>query len=62
MFIKRLAPLVLAGFMPLAAAAQQNVEVKFSFKQSPNSLAPGTRGSDGYHLPHGPGATLLVPA
>ena len=39
MFIKRLAPLVLAGFMPLAAAAQQNVEVKFSFKQNPNNIS-----------------------
>jgi hypothetical protein len=33
-----------------------------SFKQSPNGLAPGTRGSDGYHLPHGPGTTLSVAA
>ncbi len=39
MFIKRLAPLVLAGLMPLAAAAQQNVEVKFTFKQNPNSIS-----------------------
>ena len=39
MFIKRLAPLVLAGLMPLAASAQQNVEVKFSFKQNPNNIS-----------------------
>lgn len=39
MFIKRLAPFVLAGLMPLAAAAQQNVEVKFSFKQNPNNIS-----------------------
>jgi hypothetical protein len=39
MFIKRLAPLVLAGLMPLAAAAQQNVDVKFTFKQNPNSIS-----------------------
>jgi hypothetical protein len=39
MFIKKLAPLVLAGLMPLAAAAQQNVEVKFTFKQNPNSIS-----------------------
>jgi hypothetical protein len=39
MFIKKLAPLVLAGLMPLAAAAQQNVEVKFTFQQNPNSIS-----------------------
>lgn len=39
MFIKKLAPLVLAGLMPLAAAAQQNVEVKFTFKQNPNNIS-----------------------
>ena len=33
-----------------------------SFKRSPNSVAPGPRGSVVYHLPHGPGATLSVPA
>ena len=39
MFIKRLVPLVLVGLMPLAASAQQNVEVKFSFKENPNSIS-----------------------
>lgn len=38
MFIKRVATLVSVGLMPLAAAAQQNVEVKFSFKQNPNNI------------------------
>jgi len=33
-----------------------------SFKRSPNSVAPGPRGSAVYHLPHGPGATLSAPA
>ncbi|TAJ97696.1 MAG: hypothetical protein EPO10_21425 [Reyranella sp.] len=39
MLIKRLAPLVLVALMPLAAAAQQNVEVKFRFKENPNSIS-----------------------
>ena len=39
MFIKRLAMLALAGLMPLAAAAQQDVEVKFWFKENPNSIS-----------------------
>ncbi|MFN4015287.1 MAG: hypothetical protein ACK4JB_08130 [Reyranella sp.] len=39
MFIERLAPFVLAGLLPLAASAQQNVEVKFTFKQNPNNIS-----------------------
>jgi hypothetical protein len=39
MFIKRVATLVLLGLMPLAAVAQQNVEVKFSFKENPNNIS-----------------------
>ena len=38
MFIKRIAMLVLVGLTPLAAIAQQNVEVKFAFKQNPNNI------------------------
>jgi hypothetical protein len=39
MLIKRLATLALVGLMPFAAAAQQDVEVKFWFKQNPNSIS-----------------------
>lgn len=39
MFIKRLAPLLLAGLLPVAAGAQQDVDVKFWFKENPNSLS-----------------------
>lgn len=39
MLIKGLAPLVLVALLPLAAAAQQNVEVKFRFKENPNSIS-----------------------
>lgn len=44
MFIKRLATCALAtcalvGLMPLAASAQQDVEVKFMFQQNPNSIS-----------------------
>ncbi len=39
MFTTRLAAIALVGLMPLAAAAQQNVEVKFWFKQNPNSIS-----------------------
>ncbi len=38
MFIRRLATLALAGLLPFAAAAQQDVEVKFRFKENPNSI------------------------
>ncbi|WP_428686061.1 hypothetical protein [Reyranella sp.] len=39
MFIKRLALLVLVGLLPVAAAAQQDAEVKFRFKENPNSIS-----------------------
>ncbi len=39
MLMTRLAAIALVGLMPLAAAAQQNVEVKFWFKQNPNSIS-----------------------
>ena len=39
MLMKKFAALALVGLMPLAAAAQQNVEVKFWFKQNPNSIS-----------------------
>ena len=39
MFITRVGTLALAGLIPLAAFAQQNVEVKFSFKQNPNNIS-----------------------
>ena len=38
MLVKKLATLALVGLMPLAAAAQQDVEVKFWFKENPNSI------------------------
>lgn len=38
MLMKKFAALALVGLMPLAAAAQQNVEVKFWFKENPNSI------------------------
>ena len=39
MLIKRFALLALVGLMPFAAAAQQDVEVKFWFKENPNSIS-----------------------
>ena len=39
MFIRKLAVLVLFGLTPFAALAQQNVEVKFTFKQNPNNIS-----------------------
>jgi hypothetical protein len=39
MFIARVAVLAVVGLMPLAAAAQHNVEVKFWFKENPNNIS-----------------------
>lgn len=39
MFMQRFATFALVGLMPFAAAAQQDVEVKFTFKQNPNSIS-----------------------
>jgi len=39
MLVKKLATLALVGLMPLAAVAQQDAEVKFWFKENPNSIS-----------------------
>ncbi|MCC8430719.1 hypothetical protein LJ725_17245 [Reyranella aquatilis] len=39
MLVKRTAILALVGLMPFAAAAQQDAEVKFWFKENPNSIS-----------------------
>lgn len=39
MLMNKLATLALVGLMPFAAAAQQDVDVKFTFKQNPNSVS-----------------------
>lgn len=39
MFIKRIATLAVLSLMPFAAVAQQDVEVKFWFKENPNSIS-----------------------
>jgi hypothetical protein len=53
--LARYRPMLDANVLSRSVAMRPNP----SFKRSPNSVAPGPRGSEVYHLPHGPGATLL---
>lgn len=39
MLVRKLVAFAFVALIPLAAAAQQNVEVKFSFKQNPNNIS-----------------------
>ncbi len=43
MLVKRIAILALAGLMPFAAAAQQDAEVKFWFKENPTAFPAASR-------------------